>query len=97
MKRILSSGLVIGSLVVGLMGCNAVQTGAQGVAHAGETVVDTGIKASEIIARGGVETLVGLTATAEDMVTYRKKGVVYHHGRAYHIKHGKYVLAHKHY
>jgi hypothetical protein len=95
MNKILSSGLVIGSLVVGLIGCNSVETGATGVVRAGETVADTGILASERIVQGSVDTLVGLTATAEDMVTYKKKGVVYHHGRAYHIKHGKYVLAHK--
>lgn len=102
MKKIIFTSFSILTLAVGLIGCNTLNTAANTgvtVVKAGGTVVKGGVG---VVSRAGtavvttvgtgIDTLVGHRATSRDVQVYRKKGVVYRNGHAYHIKNGKYVL-----
>ncbi|KTD21559.1 hypothetical protein [Legionella londiniensis] len=94
------------TLAAALTGCGTTQTSAQGTAAgtaAGGTIgagvglaATGGTPAGAAVGAGigaGVGALVGTEASQRDIIIYRQKGVVYHDGKAYHIRDGKYVLA----
>lgn len=103
MKKIILGIVSVGALSLGLAGCGnrddagtaagsaaggAVGAGVGFAATAGNPVgaaVGAGVGAT-------VGSIVGKNATEQDMVVYRKNGVVYHDGHAYRISNGKYVL-----
>jgi len=107
MQKLISSAIVLSVLSLALTGCGmqddpvttAGNAGAgfvkRGVTATGEAV-GSGVKATGAVVGSGVSAgvglLVGQTATEQDKLIYRKKGVVYRNGHAYHIRDGKYVL-----
>ncbi|GGI81678.1 glycine zipper domain-containing protein [Legionella impletisoli] len=94
MKKLILSIFAISALSAGLIGCGTRgEVGATGGAAAGAGVglAATGTPLGAAVG-AGVGALVGKEATDRDVVIYRKKGVVYHDGVAYHIHNGRYVL-----
>lgn len=87
MKKLLISGASIAILSANLIGC-----GWNNTMNATESaVVTTGAVVDNSVATG-VGLLVGRPVTRTDMVIFQKRGVVYHHGHAYRVAEGKYVL-----
>ncbi|QDP71633.1 hypothetical protein FOG18_03105 [Legionella israelensis] len=95
MKKLILTTMAVGALSVGLIGCGTrddVGATAGGAVGAGVGLAATGGTPVGAVVGAGVGGLVGKEATDRDIVIYRKKGVVYHNGKAYHIKNGRYVL-----
>jgi hypothetical protein len=96
MNKIILSVVAVSAFSLNLMGCQPFNA----VGRAGNTVVGTGVglvsTTGATVGRAvgaGVDILVGRPATRNDMVAYRKNGVVYHNGHAYRIQNGRYVRA----
>ena len=78
MKKLTIAVCTVSVLAAALTGCGFRDDGTVGVNN--PTYVAPG------------ETWVGRTALPEDVVVYRKRGVVYHDGQAYRITKGRYVI-----